>query len=47
MSISKKLALWQEQDLISAEQVKKITAYEKENHKPVFTFPFLLLGFFA
>ena len=47
MSISTKLAIWQEHELISAEQVKKIMAYEKENHKPVFTFPFLLLGFFC
>lgn len=47
MSITKKLELWQTQNLISAEQVKQITAYEKENHKSVLTLPLLALGFFC
>ncbi len=47
MSISKKLEIWQAQNLITAEQVKNITAYEKENRKPVLTLPLLALGFFC
>lgn len=47
MSIAKKLEVWQAQNLISAEQAKKITAYEKENHKSVLTLPMLALGFFC
>lgn len=47
MSIAKKLEVWQAQNLISAEQAKKITAYEKENRKPVLTLPLLALGFFC
>ncbi len=47
MNISKKLELWQTQNLISAEQAKKISIYEKENRKPVLTLPLLALGFFC
>lgn len=47
MSISKKLEIWQAQNLITAEQAKNISAYEKENRKPVLTLPLLGLGFFC
>ena len=47
MNVLKKLELWQEKNLISAEQAKKIVAFEKENKKPLLTLPLMVLGFFC
>ena len=47
MNITKKLELWTSAELISAEQAKKISEYEKANRKPMLTIHLLALAFFC
>lgn len=47
MNIVKKLETWQQEKLLSAEQVRSILTFERSNHKPMFMYLMAFLGLFC